>query len=29
MWHAAMRSTGCRLTVLGVHYRRLVATKRI
>jgi hypothetical protein len=24
MWHAAMDSKGCRLTVLGEHYRRLV-----
>ncbi len=29
MWHAAMRSTGCKLTVLGEHYRRLVEKKRI
>lgn len=29
MWHAAMRSTGCRLTVLGEHYRRLVERGRI
>lgn len=25
MWHAAMLSTSCELTVLGQHYRRLVA----
>ncbi len=25
MWHAAMNSKACRLTVLGEHYRRLVA----
>ncbi len=25
MWHAAMESKKCRLTVLGEHYRRLVA----
>lgn len=25
MWHAAMRSKSCELTVLGQHYRRLVA----
>ena len=25
MWHAAMQSTACELTVLGQHYRRLVA----
>jgi len=24
MWHAAMQSTGCKLTALGKHYRRLV-----
>ena len=24
MWHAAMRSKTCKLTVLGEHYRRLV-----
>jgi hypothetical protein len=29
MWHAAMRSKACRLTVLGEHYRRLVAKGRI
>ena len=29
MWHAAMESTGCRLTVLGQHYWRLVKNKRI
>jgi hypothetical protein len=29
MWHAAMESKSCRLTVLGEHYRRLVARKRI
>jgi hypothetical protein len=29
MWHAAMQSKTCRLTVLGEHYRRLVALGRI
>lgn len=29
MWHAAMFSKACRLTVLGEHYRRLVASGRI
>jgi|SRR6185437_15277156 len=29
MWHAAMNSTGCKLTVLGEHYRRLVDRGRI
>ncbi len=29
MWHAAMESKTCRLTVLGEHYRRLVERKRI
>lgn len=29
MWHAAMQSKACRLTVLGEHYRRLVEKKRI
>lgn len=29
MWHAAMESKKCRLTVLGEHYRRLVDKKRI
>lgn len=29
MWNAAMESKACRLTVLGEHYRRLVAKKRI
>jgi hypothetical protein len=29
MWHAAMDSRSCKLTVLGEHYRRLVAKKRI
>jgi len=29
MWHAAMWSKGCKLTVLGEHYRRLVEKKRI
>lgn len=24
MWHAAMESKGCKLTILGEHYRRLV-----
>jgi hypothetical protein len=29
MWHAAMGSKSCKLTVLGEHYRRLVDRKRI
>jgi hypothetical protein len=29
MWHAAMESKSCQLTVLGEHYRRLVQKKRI
>ena len=29
MWHAAMQSGKCKLTVLGEHYRRLVEKKRI
>lgn len=29
MWHAAMQSKSCKLTVLGEHYRRLVEQKRI
>lgn len=29
MWHAAMLSKSCKLTVLGEHYRRLVERKRI
>ena len=29
MWHAAMESKACKLTVLGEHYRRLVEDKRI
>lgn len=29
MWHAAMESKSCRLTVLGEHYRRLVERGRI
>lgn len=29
MWHAAMESKSCRLTVLGEHYRRLVEKQRI
>ena len=29
MWNAAMESTGCRLTALGEHYRRLVEKGRI
>ena len=29
MWHAAMESRSCRLTVLGEHYRRLVERRRI
>jgi hypothetical protein len=29
MWHAAMESKSCKLTVLGEHYRRLVERGRI
>jgi len=29
MWHAAMESRSCKLTVLGEHYRRLVASGQI
>lgn len=29
MWHAAMQSKTCKLTVLGEHYRRLVEKRRI
>jgi hypothetical protein len=29
MWHAAIGSKGCKLTVLGEHYRRLVEDKLI
>src|SRR6266567_361417 len=29
MWHAAMTSKSCKLTVLGEHYRRLVMKNRI
>jgi len=29
MWHAAMQSKPCKLTVLGEHYRRLVERQRI
>jgi hypothetical protein len=29
MWHAAVHSTGCRLTALGAHYRRLAKDERI
>lgn len=29
MWHAAMQSKACKLTVLGEHYRRLVEKNRI
>lgn len=29
MWHAAMQSKACKLTVLGEHYRRLVTKERI
>ncbi|MFA5954358.1 MAG: caspase family protein [Patescibacteria group bacterium] len=29
MWHAAMGSKSCRLTVLGEHYRRLIEKNRI
>ncbi len=29
MWHAAMESKSCKLTVLGEHYRRLAVNNRI
>lgn len=29
MWHAAMQSKSCRLTVLGEHYRSLIEKQRI
>lgn len=29
MWHAAIHSTGCKLTGLGAHYRNLATLKRI
>lgn len=29
MWHAAMQSKSCKLTVLGEHYRRLVEKERL
>lgn len=29
MWHAAMQSTSCKLTVLGEHYRRLAEKQRL
>lgn len=29
MWHAAIYSTGCRLTATGEHYRKLAEQKRI
>lgn len=29
MWHAAMKSKSCKLTVLGEHYRQLVSKGRI
>ncbi len=29
MWHAAMESRACKLTVLGEHYRRLIERDRI
>jgi Caspase domain len=29
MWHAAIYSTGCRLTALGAHYRRLAEANHI
>lgn len=29
MWHAAVYGTGCRLTALGAHYRRLACMRRI
>ena len=29
MWHAAVFSTGCKLTATGIHYRKLAELKRI
>ena len=29
MWHAAVHSTGCKLTALGAHYRKLAELGRI
>ncbi|MBY0567355.1 MAG: caspase family protein [Hyphomonadaceae bacterium] len=29
MWHAAVYATGCRLTAVGAHYRKLAEMKRI
>jgi hypothetical protein len=29
MWDAAVKSTGCKLTALGAHYRKLAKMKRI
>ena len=29
MWHAAVYSTGCKLTATGLHYRKLAEMKRI
>ena len=29
MWHAAVHSTGCKLTAAGAHYRKLAEMKRI
>lgn len=29
MWHAAVYSTGCKLTATGMHYRKLAKMKRI
>jgi hypothetical protein len=29
MWHAAMQSKACKLTILGQHYHRLVTSNRI
>lgn len=29
MWHAAVHSTGCKLTATGAHYRKLAEMKRI
>ena len=29
MWNAAMEGKGCRLTMLGEHYRRLALKKAI
>lgn len=29
MWHSAVHSTGCKLTALGAHFRKLAEAKRI